>query len=113
MLASLGARLALALMYSVTGVTVAERAGELANLRANGVRMCQVPRIVGGENLADSGKAEQLEVRLGESGIYRSRTSATAIRLQNLIGGSPAGTRGWLPPMRYVLHAASAVARTA
>ena len=47
-----GAVLALALMYSVTGVTVAERAGELANLRANGVRMGQVARIVGGENLA-------------------------------------------------------------
>lgn len=46
-----GAVLALALMYSIGGVTVAERAGELANLRANGVRMGQVARIVGGENL--------------------------------------------------------------
>src|SRR5690606_26457885 len=42
---------ALALMYSIGGVSVAERAGELANLRANGVRMGQVARIVGGENL--------------------------------------------------------------
>ncbi len=46
-----GAVLALALMYSIGSVTVAERAGELANLRANGVRMGQVARIVGGENL--------------------------------------------------------------
>lgn len=46
-----GGVLALALVYSTMSVNVAERSGELATLRAAGVRQGQLARIVGGENL--------------------------------------------------------------
>ncbi len=46
-----GAALAFALIYSTMSVTISERSGELATLRAAGVRQGQIARIVSGENL--------------------------------------------------------------
>ncbi len=46
-----GAALAFALIFSTMTVTISERAGELASLRAAGVRQSQIARIVTGENL--------------------------------------------------------------
>lgn len=46
-----GGVLAFALIYATMSVTIAERASELATLRAAGVRRGQIARIVGGENL--------------------------------------------------------------
>jgi putative ABC transport system permease protein len=46
-----GAALAFALIFSTMTVSISERAGELASLRAAGVRQAQIARIVSGENL--------------------------------------------------------------
>ena len=46
-----GAALAFALIFSTMTVAISERAGELATLRAAGVRRGQLARIVSGENL--------------------------------------------------------------
>ncbi len=46
-----GAALAFALIFSTMTVSISERRGELANLRAAGVRQRQIARIVTGENL--------------------------------------------------------------
>jgi len=46
-----GAALAFALIFSTMTVSISERTGELASLRAAGVRQAQIARIVSGENL--------------------------------------------------------------
>ena len=77
-----GAALAFALIFSTMTVTISERRGELASLRAAGVRQGQIARIVTGENLTLVllGLVPGLAIAYGVAAVFMDSFSSDMFR---------------------------------